>query len=163
MVGRIHLLRHSNSFIKKIGHIRQFNFAEKAKAHHPFCIDNFAITTKSRGATMAIKEKIIRNVTVLEIKGKLMGGPETDECHEKVKQLIADGRKNLVIDLSKVKWVNSRGLGMLMACFTSCRNVGGDIKLAGTTEKVNSLLMITKLMTIFETFDNVDQAVGSFS
>ena len=112
---------------------------------------------------MPIKEKIVREIAVLEVKGKLMGGSETDECHERVKRFIADDIKNIVIDLSKVKWVNSRGLGMLMACFTSCRNAGGNLKIAGMTEKVNSLFMITKLMTIFETFDNAYQAVGSFS
>jgi len=68
----------------------------------------------------------------------------------------------LVFNLASVKWLNSRGLGMLMACYTSCKNAGGELKIAGATEKVNSLLMMTKLLTIFETFENVDRAVGSY-
>ena len=112
---------------------------------------------------MGTKVKIVRDVAVVTAKGKLMGGPETDECHQKMKTLISEGHKKFVIDLSKVKWVNSRGFGMLMACYTSCKNAGGDLKIAGATEKVNSLLMITKLITVFECFDNVDQAIGSYS
>jgi len=111
---------------------------------------------------MAVKEKIIGNVTVLMVSGKLMGGNETREVHEKVKSLISDGLKKVVIDLSKVKWLNSQGLGMLMACFTSLRNAGGDLRIAGATDRVNSLLMITKLITIFETFETADRAVATF-
>lgn len=111
---------------------------------------------------MAVKEKIIGNVAVLMVSGKLMGGNETREVHEKVKSLINDGLKKVVIDLSKVKWLNSQGLGMLMACFTSLRNAGGDLRIAGATDRVNSLLMITKLITIFETFETADRAVATF-
>ena len=66
--------------------------------------------------TMALKEKIEENIAVLTVSGKLMGGDETREVHEKVKSLIADGLKKVVIDLSKVKWLNSSGLGMLISC-----------------------------------------------
>jgi anti-sigma B factor antagonist len=111
---------------------------------------------------MSLKSQMIGDVAILTIKGKLMGGQETEDCHQKVKSLIEAKHTNIVADLSKVKWVNSKGLGMLMACFTSCKNAKGDFKLAGATDKVNSLLMMTKLMTIFETFDSVDKAVSSF-
>ena len=111
---------------------------------------------------MAVKESIVNDIAVVEVKGKLMGGKETEECHDKVKSLLDRGYKKLIIDLSHVKWVNSKGLGMLMAGYTSCRNASGDLKIAGAQEKVNSLLMMTKLITIFESFDNTDQAIGSY-
>ncbi|RLE15844.1 MAG: anti-sigma factor antagonist [Acidobacteria bacterium] len=111
---------------------------------------------------MAVKEKIVGDVAVLTVSGKLWGGPETREVHEKVKSVIKDGLKKVVMDLSKVKWLNSQGLGMLMACLTSLRNAGGDLKIAGATEKVKSLLMITKLITIFETLETADRAVATF-
>ena len=112
---------------------------------------------------MAAKERIIDDICVLDVKGKLMGGPETDECHVKVKGVLEDqGIKKFIIDLSHVKWVNSRGLGMLMACFTSLRNADAELKLAGVGKKVNSLLMMTKLNTIFDCYDNTDQALGSY-
>lgn len=112
--------------------------------------------------TMALKEKIEENIAVLTVSGKLMGGDETREVHEKVKSLIADGLKKVVIDLSKVKWLNSSGLGMLISCLTSLSNAGGGLKIAGATDRVNSLFMITKLITVFETFETTDRAIASF-
>jgi len=111
---------------------------------------------------MAVKEKIVQGVTILDVKGNLMGGKETDECHEKIKSLLEDGQKKLVINLSNVKWMNSKGLGMLMASYTSCQNADAKLKIAGATDKVNSLFIMTKLMTIFDTYENTDRAVGSF-
>ena len=111
---------------------------------------------------MSVKTEVKGDVAVIQVKGKLMGGAETDECHVCVKDFIAGGNKNIVADLSHVKWVNSKGLGMLMACFTSLKNAGGEFKIAGATEKTKSLLMITKLLTIFECYDKVDEAVASF-
>ncbi len=111
---------------------------------------------------MAVKEKIIRDVALLSISGKLMGGDETRELHEKVKSLIADDIKKVVIDLSKVKWLNSSGLGTLISCLTSMQSANGKLKIAGATEKVNSLFMMTKLITVFESYENADRAVASF-
>jgi anti-sigma B factor antagonist len=111
---------------------------------------------------MAVKEKIQGDVAILVISGKLMGGEETKEVHEKVKSLLADGLKKIVIDLSKVKWLNSSGLGILISCLTSITNGGGKLKIAGATEKVNSLLMITKLITVFDSYESADRAVATF-
>ena len=111
---------------------------------------------------MAIKEKIVGNVAVITITGNLMGGDETKEVHEKVKSLIADDIKKVVIDLSKVKWINSSGLGVLISCLTSLEKVDGALKIAGATEKVNSLFMMTKLITIFDTYETVYRATAAF-
>jgi anti-sigma B factor antagonist len=111
---------------------------------------------------MKIEMKEAGDVTVMILKGKLMGGPETIEVHEQVKSLIDQDRKKVVIDLSHVAWMNSSGLGTMMGCLTSLKNAGGDLKLAGVTEKVKSLFMITKLITIFETYDSADQAAAAF-
>ncbi len=111
---------------------------------------------------MQIKETMHAEVAVLALKGKLMGGPETTAIHDKVKDLVENKVNKIVIDLGKVKWMNSSGLGALMGSLTTARNSGGDVKLAKVTEKVKSLFMITKLITIFETFDGVDEAVQSY-
>ncbi|HEX9653896.1 MAG TPA: STAS domain-containing protein [bacterium] len=111
---------------------------------------------------MAIKEKMQGNVAVLTISGKLMGGPETIEVHDKVKELVGNKVGKIVIDLAKVKWMNSSGLGALMGSLTTTKHGGGELKLANVTDKVQSLFMITKLITIFETFDDVDKAIASF-
>ncbi len=111
---------------------------------------------------MSVKEKIVGNIAVLIVSGKLMGGNETKEVHEKVKSLIADGIKKIVIDISKVKWLNSSGLGMLISCLTSVQNAEAALKIAGATEKVNSLFMMTKLITVFDTYESVDRATATF-
>jgi anti-sigma B factor antagonist len=76
---------------------------------------------------------------------------------------MKDGISKVVIDLGGVKWINSSGLGVLMAAMTTLKNSEGKMKLANVTEKVESLLMITQLIRIFETFDSVDRAVSSMS
>ena len=111
---------------------------------------------------MNIEVKDIGGAAVLDVRGNLMGGPETISVHDKVKELIEIDRKNVVIDLSRVKWMNSSGLGTIMGCLTSLKNAGGELKLCGVTEKVKSLFMITKLITLFETYGTVDEAVKAF-
>ncbi len=111
---------------------------------------------------MAIKEKMQGEVAVISLSGKLMGGPETTAVHDKVKELVAGKVKKIVIDLGKVKWMNSSGLGALMGSLTTAKNAGGELKLANITDKVQSLFMITKLITIFEAHDGVDKAIASF-
>lgn len=111
---------------------------------------------------MRIKEKFDKNVAILTVSGNMMGGPDTIALHEKVKSLIADGIKNIVIDLKGVKWMNSSGLGVLMSCYGSLTSAGGQLKLAGVAEKVQSIFLITKMIEFFETYENADRAVGSF-
>jgi anti-sigma B factor antagonist len=112
---------------------------------------------------MEIKEDIRGDVAVLYLSGKMMGGPDTMKVHEHVKSLIADGIRKLVIDLGGVKWLNSSGMGALIMCLTSVKNAGGQLKLSAITEKVESLLMITHLMTVFETVETADRAVATMA
>jgi len=111
---------------------------------------------------MAIKENVVDGISILAPKGELMGGPDSYALHDKVHGLIADGIKQVVIDLKKVKWVNSSGLGTLMACLTTLRNAEGQLKLANLNRKIENLLLITKLIVVFETYDSVERAVASF-
>lgn len=111
---------------------------------------------------MHIKEKIEGDVVILSLSGKMMGGPETQELQTHVKGLLNDKLTKVVVDLAKVKWMNSSGLGALMGSLTSMRNADGDLRIANVTEKVKSLLMITQLMTIFKTYESVDRAVASY-
>lgn len=111
---------------------------------------------------MKVKTSEKYGALVVELKGNVMGGPETQHFHDVLHQAISDNKKNIVVDLSDVKFMNSSGLGMLISGFTSIKNAGGNMKLARATEKINSLLVITKLITIFEHFNSVDEAVESF-
>ncbi len=111
---------------------------------------------------MQIKETIEGDVVVLALKGNLMGEPETMEFRDKVKNLVRDGFLKIVLDVSKIKWVNSSGLGALISALASVNNGGGDLRIANVTEKINSLFMITQLIKVFKTFDTIDRAVASF-
>jgi anti-sigma B factor antagonist len=112
---------------------------------------------------MRIKEKIVGNVEVLTVSGSMMGGPESSILHEKVKKLIENGIINVIVDLRKVKWINSPGIGVLMGCFTSLARKNGNLVLANATKKVKSILTITQLIEFFENYDSVDLAISRFS
>ena len=111
---------------------------------------------------MSVKEKIDRDVAIISVSGNLMGGPETTAVHDKVREIVGKGHKKLVIDLGGVKWINSSGLGVLMGSMTTMKNAEGEMKLANVGDRIQSLFMITKLITIFETYDSTDKAIGSF-
>jgi anti-sigma B factor antagonist len=111
---------------------------------------------------MNIKEKMHGDVAVVALKGNLMGEPDTTEVREKIYSLLQDDVRKIVLDLGKVKWINSSGLGSLIAAMTSIKNKGGEMRLANITEKVESVFMITQLIKVFKTYETVERAVGSF-
>jgi anti-sigma B factor antagonist len=108
---------------------------------------------------MKIKVKEKYEAVIVELKGNVMGGPEAKEFSDLIHKLIDEGKKNIVIDLSGVKFMNSSGLGMLISGYTTVKNGGGKFVIAGATEKINSLLVITKLITIFESYETVEKAI----
>jgi anti-sigma B factor antagonist len=109
-----------------------------------------------------MSEREQAGVVILMPKGKIMGGPDAGAVKERLHELIDEGKKKVVVDLGGVSWMNSSGLGILIGGLTTMRNAGGDLKLAVTTEKVKNLLMVTKLITIFESFDSVQEAIASY-
>ena len=111
---------------------------------------------------MKIKTNEKYGALVIELKGNVMGGPDAQEFQDLLHKSLEENKKNVVVDLANVKFMNSSGLGMLISGFTTMKNGGGVMKLANATEKINSLLVITKLITIFEHYDSVDKAVESF-
>jgi anti-sigma B factor antagonist len=111
---------------------------------------------------MQIKETIDGDVVVLALKGNLMGEPETAEFREKIKSLVRDGFLKIVLDVAKIKWINSSGLGALISALATVSNAGGDMRIANVTDKINSLFMITQLIKVFKSFDTIDRAVASF-
>ncbi|PIQ08302.1 MAG: anti-anti-sigma factor [Ignavibacteriales bacterium CG18_big_fil_WC_8_21_14_2_50_31_20] len=111
---------------------------------------------------MRIKSSEKYGAVVITLKGNVMGGPEAQEFHDLLGSLLDEKKSNIIIDLGSVKFMNSTGLGMLISGYTSVKNKGGVLKLANATDKINSLLVITKLITIFENFNSVDEAANSF-
>ncbi len=111
---------------------------------------------------MRIKTSEKYSAVVIELKGNVIGGPDSEDFSKLLHSYVDEGKKNIVVDLGSVKFMNSSGLGMLISGFTTMKNGGGSLKLANATEKINSLLVITKLITIFENFNSIEEAVKSF-
>ena len=112
---------------------------------------------------MEIIEHIEDDVIVLELSGKIMGGPDAAALNDKLHELIESGKTRVVADLAQVNWMNSSGLGILIGALTTIRNAGGDLKLAAVTERIHSLLKITKLLSVFNTYSSSEEAIASFS
>lgn len=102
------------------------------------------------------------NCIIFEFSGNLMGGPDATKFNDKLHELIEQDRKQVVADVSKVKFMNSSGLGILIGGLTTMRNAGGDLRIAGADKRIESLLMVTKLMTVFNSYRTVEEAVQSF-
>lgn len=111
---------------------------------------------------MKIKESITGKIAVLEISGNMMGGPELQELHQKIKSLISDDIRKVVIDLGGVQWMNSAGIGALMASLSSMKTSDGELKLSAVGEKIKSLLVVTQLLKLFDTYETKERAVASF-
>ncbi len=101
-------------------------------------------------------------VSVLEPKGKIMGGPDATMLHEKLHELIEHGKKKVVVNLESVEWMNSTGLGILISGVTTLRNNEGELKLANVNAKIQSLLTITKLHGVFDYYNSVEDAIRAF-
>ncbi len=111
---------------------------------------------------MAISKKVINDVAVLSMKGKLMGGPDTTTIHDTIKELVDEGIVNVVLDMSKVNWLNSIGLGTIMASSTTLTNAGGELKVAGLQDKARGLFSIAKLDSVFKIYESADRAAADF-
>lgn len=108
---------------------------------------------------MKVKENISEGVALLSISGKMMGGPDQSELHVKVKDLISDNMKWVVMDLGKIEWLNSSGLGLLMGCLASCRGAGGDMVVSRAGRRVNSIFMLTQVIKVFDTYETNGEAI----
>ena len=112
---------------------------------------------------LKIEEKKMDGVDVLKLTGRISLGDESSSLRTRLKDITGLGAKQIVLDLSEVGYIDSAGLGTLVAGFTSARNQGANLKLANLTRKLREQLQITKLVTVFEVFDSVAAAVKSFS
>lgn len=104
-----------------------------------------------------IEEKY--NCVIIELNGKIIGGPHAETFREDLHQLIEEGKKNVVVDLSNVKFMNSSGLGILIGGLTTMRNAGGTFKIYGATEKIKSLLMVSQLIRVFDHYETLEEAI----
>lgn len=112
---------------------------------------------------MQIEERVVGDVTILDLKGKMTLGEGDEILKEKVNSLISQGQKKLVLNLEAVPYIDSAGLGEIVRTYTTVSRQGGKLKLLNLTKRIQDLLAITKLLTVFETFESEQDAVGSFA
>jgi anti-sigma B factor antagonist len=111
---------------------------------------------------MKIVERQVGDVLILDLHGKIMIGEGDDALREAVTRLVDGGRTKIVLNLAEVPYVDSAGLGEIVRCYTTVSRKGGRLKLLHLTKKIKDLLAITKLLTVFETYDSEEEAVKSF-
>ena len=112
---------------------------------------------------MKLNDREQGNIVILEPKGKIMGGPDASLLHDKLYECIEKGRKKVIIDLAKVDWMNSTGLGILITNYSTLKKSEGSLKLVNVNKRIESILMVTKLNTVFETFPSESDALASFT
>jgi len=111
---------------------------------------------------MTIQERAVGSVTVLDLSGKLVLGDGDSLLKDKIHSLVFQGRKQIVLNMGGVSYMDSSGLGALVASSLTAKNNGGQIKLVALTKRLQDLLAIAKLLTIFDSYDTEAEAISSF-
>jgi len=112
---------------------------------------------------MQIEQRAVESVMILDLKGKITLGEGDEALKDKINSLILQGHKRMLLNLADVPYIDSAGLGEIVRTYTTVSRQGGQLKLVNLTKRITDLLMITKLLTVFETFDNEQEALKSFS
>ena len=112
---------------------------------------------------MQLEQRIVDNVAIIKVTGDITLSKGGDVLlKDKVQSLLHQGYTNLLIDLSNVSYVDSAGLGELVQTYVTAKNRGGRLRLLNPTKRLKDLLVVTKLLTVFESYDNEAAAVASF-
>jgi anti-sigma B factor antagonist len=112
---------------------------------------------------MQIEERQVGEIMVLDLKGKITLGEGDEALKDKINSLLLQGQKRILLNLADVPYIDSAGLGEIVRTYTTVSRQGGQLKLVNLTKRITDLLMITKLLTVFETFDAEPEALKSFS
>jgi anti-sigma B factor antagonist len=111
---------------------------------------------------MKIENRTVGDVHILDVSGKIMLGEGTMAVRNSVRELLKNGTKKIILNLGDVNYIDSSGIGELVSSFTTVTNQGGQLKLLNLTKKIQELLAITKLLTVFQVYDSEQAAVASF-
>ena len=104
----------------------------------------------------------VGDVTVVDVSGRITLGEGSSAMRDTLRELVAGGKKKILLNLSEVTYIDSSGIGELVSGFTAVSNQGGQLKLLNLTKKVHDLLQITKLLTVFDVHDDEAKAISSF-
>ncbi len=109
----------------------------------------------------SISEKY--NCVVIDLKGRVMGGPDAEKFTNEIHKLIDEGKTNIIINLEQVKFMNSSGLGILIGGLKTVREADGDVKLCNADKRISSLLMVSQLNTVFDHYTSLDEALEAYN
>ena len=112
---------------------------------------------------MQIEERAVGDVMILDLKGKITLGEGDELLKDKINSLVNQGHKKIILNLADVPYIDSAGLGEVVRTYTTVSRQGGSLKLLNLTKRITDLLSITKLLTVFETYESENEAVRSFS
>jgi anti-sigma B factor antagonist len=112
---------------------------------------------------MQISERAVGDVVILDVKGRITLGDGDEVLKDKVNAVVGKGQKKILLNLADVPYVDSAGLGEIVRTYTTVSRQGGSLKLLNLTKRISDLLAITKLLTVFETFESEPEAIKSFS
>jgi anti-sigma B factor antagonist len=113
--------------------------------------------------SMKVTTRQVDGVTILDLSGRITLGEGSVQLRDAVRDLLAKGQKQILLNLGDVNYIDSSGIGELVSAFTTVHNQGGDLKLLNLTKKVHDLLQITKLYTVFDIKDDEASAIASFA
>ena len=113
-------------------------------------------------AELDLKERQAGDVTILDLSGEVRIGDSSVALRNSVRSLADQGKTKLLLNLAGVKYIDSSGIGELIANYTTVSRQGGQLKLLNLTDKIQNLLVITKLLTVFDAYDNEAEALKSF-
>ena len=111
---------------------------------------------------LTLESRDVGQVTILDMRGRITLGDEIEDLRSAVRNLVAKGRKKIILNLAAVDYIDSSGVGELVGCFTTVRNAGGELKLLNLSKKVHDVLHVTKLYTVFDIREDEFNAVKSF-
>lgn len=111
---------------------------------------------------MQIDERVVDGVTILDLKGKMTLGEGDELLRDRINALLQQGKKQLLLNLANVPYIDSAGLGEIVRTYTTVSRQGGKLKLLNLTKRIQDLLAITKLLTVFDTYDSEAEAIQSY-
>ena len=113
--------------------------------------------------SMKVSTRLVDGIVILDLSGRITLGEGSVQLRDAIRDLVAQGQKNILLNLGDVNYIDSSGIGELVSAFTTVKNQGGQLKLLNLTKKVHDLLQITKLYTVFDIKDDEASAIGSFT
>jgi anti-sigma B factor antagonist len=113
-------------------------------------------------AELDVKERQAGDVTILDMTGEVRIGEGAISLRDSIRNLADQGKKKVLLNLAGVKYMDSSGVGELIANYTTVKRAGGQLKLLNLTDRIQNLLVITKLLTVFDSYDNEAEALKSF-